>query len=285
MRSNVFRMLVFAACAAMYAALIGCATQTAGSPDGPGASEQVAGPTIEEQIALLAGRDAFELEPIDGAEAWLGDDRFAAYIDTLTHDEFIVDTETKMVLAFDRGTHIYQEPIDLAPYPGEPSREEMLALADDFARENVPDRDISTMRRTAWRRVCGIDTMGDTLEYQVMYRRYVNGVKVPEYASVTVFLPSWTWTPSLSAHEGGGDADAPPEPQVTMLEALDTAASESGFGEYSVKELSLSSWNGEYFWSFELENLNVPENSFGGHAAWVRIDATTGECIEVAGCG
>ena len=190
-----------------------------------------------------------------------------------------------MVLAYEPGTRIYQEPIDLPLYPDEPSREEMIELADSFARENVPERDISTMRRTAWRRVCGMSTMGDTLEYHVMYRRYVNGAMVPEYASVSITLPSWSWTPSPSAHEGFQPYDTPPPPEVTMLEALETATQEAGFAESQVKELALKYWGDRYFWSIELENLNVPENSFGGHAAWVDIDAITGECLDTSTCG
>ena len=272
------------------ALIIGCSAQASQRPESANdvASESASaspnatapGPSIDEQIAILTGRSDADLIPIEGAQAWLGGSGLEAYVDKITHDEFIVDLSRQMVLAYDLGTNIYQEPIDLPAYPGEPPREQIIDLADSSAREQVPERDISTMRRTAWRRVLGSDPAGDTLEYHVMYLRYSNGAEVPEFANVTITLPTWDWAPSISAYEGTQPYKTPPPPRVTMLEALETAARQANFAEWKVKRAVLKVWGSSYFWSFELENLDVPEGFVGGDAAWINVDALTGECIQ-----
>ena len=234
---------------------------------------------IEEQVSIVTGRDDVKLIAIDGSDSWLGGVGLAAYVDPATHDEFIIDSDRNMLLAYDPGTAVYQEPADSPTYPGEPSRDEIMQLAQEWATEYLPERDIASMRCTALRRV-----IGEIVEYTVEYRRYVHGVRMPEMASVTITLPISDWTPSRSAFEHADEYETPPQAQTTMLEALEAAQNAAGFSECSVQSVNLNWWKDTYRWSIELENLTVDPPQFGGHASWIEVDAVTGEVLGVTDC-
>jgi len=238
--------------------------------------------SIEEQARAVTDRDDVALDPMDDAQAWLGNEDLAAYSDPNTHDEFIADTSSGQLLSYTPGTAIYQDPITLPLYEGEPSREEVIDMADAWAREYAPQYDISTMRRTAWRRVAGIDNQGDLLEYVVEYHSYVDGVRVPEWVNVTVSLPTWVWVPSLSAFEDSDPYDEVGAPEVGMLEAIDTAADEAGMVDYTVKRSELVTQDGGLQWTIELEDNDVDTTQLGGGAAWMQVDALTGEVAATA---
>jgi len=277
------------------ALLAGCSTlagagdnpRTAGAPSSsePTAQAEPEIPGVEAQIALVTGRQGVVLQEVAGADAWLGGAELKAYADAETHDEFIVDESRGMLLAYDPGTTIYQEPATLNTFPGEPSREEITALADQWATKYAPRRDISSMRRTARRRVCGNSEQGETLEWLVEYRRYVGGIRVTEWAHVTVTLPTWTWAPSRNVFEHVEEYEAVPKPRVNVAEALDTAAESTGYDSYVVRYAYLMYWKGSLCWSFQLEDPAPDANSFGGEAAWVRVDALTGTIIGTDFCG
>ncbi|MDA3935442.1 MAG: hypothetical protein PF636_01065 [Actinomycetota bacterium] len=241
--------------------------------------------TIDEQVAIVTGRGDVDLTPIEGAEAWLDSTDLAAYVDPVSHDEFIVDVTREQLLRYDPGTTIYQDPINASMYPGEPSRDEVIALADEWAIEYTPEFDISKMRRTAFRRTSGQSNEGAMLEYQVEYHTYVGGVRMPEWVSVNVSLPTWTWVPSRSAFPHTEQYESVPPPATTAVEALETAIDATQYTGYSVKSIDLAYWKGGYQWNIELDNLDADPNQFGNHGAWVHVDAMTGELLGVASCG
>ncbi|MDA3937263.1 MAG: hypothetical protein PF636_10510, partial [Actinomycetota bacterium] len=253
--------------------------QTASSPTSQTPMAEETAPSLEEQVAAVTGRDDVVLEPIESAGAWLGGDDFEAYRDPATHSEFIVDTSRQMLYSYSPGTQVYQDPIDATPYPGEPSRDEVLELGDEWMIEYLPQFDISTMRRTALRRVSGVTPDGDMLEYSVRYRTYENGIEVPKTADVNITLPTWQWIPSRSAFELANEEADPHRPEIFITDALDAAAESAGYDEYVVQEVRLSWWEGVTRWSFELEKADPDPMDFGRHAAVVFVDPITGEAM------
>lgn len=271
----------FAACM-LFVALPGCSAVEVRAPridaahEATGTSAHDATLTIREQASIVSGRKDVRLDPIPGAQAWLGNGSLAAYVDPSSHDEYIADESRGLLLSYMPGTEVYQDPLNLAGYPGEPPRAEVLRLADDWARKYSPKHDISTMRRTAKRRVAGTGPKGHTLEYSVEYRRYVNGVRMPEWVIVEVTLSSWSWRPSRSLFEHSGAFQKTPPPVVTMLEAVKLASTAAGIAHYRVESADLAVWEGQYYWDIELDNASPSPRIVGNQGALVRIDAMSG---------
>ena len=261
----------------------GVAEQGLASADTTPAVEPVASfePTLEDQIALVAGREGVVLQPIENASAWLGDADLAAYVDPSTHDEYIVDHARETLLSYEPGTAIYQTPLELADYEGEPSRDEILALAEQEAMSQAPDHDLATMRRTALRRLAGIDVQGDVLEYQVSYRRYSSGMRGFESVEVVVDLPSWSWTPSMSVWEYAQPYETPPPvPGLTMMDAIEALSAETGIVEYTVESAFLAVWHTGPGWFVELEQVPDEPGIDGCWGVSGLIDAVSGD-VEV----
>lgn len=278
---------LFAACV-LFVALPGCTagrarTTTKGSTHD--ATETAGGgakDAIRRQASIVTGRKDVRLDPMSGAQAWLGSRDLAAYVDPTTHDEFVADESRGLLLSYMPGTDVYQEPLGLAPYPGEPPRAEVLRMADEWARKYSPTQDIASMRRTAKRRVMGEEPRGDMLEYSVEYRRYVDGVRMPEWTMVTIALPSWSWKPSRSAFVHSDPFQSPPPPAITVLEAIVLASKAAGIADYRVESADLAVWDGKYIWQVELSNASPAPNVVGNHGAWVSIDAVSGATGGVA---
>lgn len=283
MRRLALSAFVLASCLGTSLMLAGCGIQNTPAdvtvqPSKPPAP--IAG--WQREISSLSTTPAQAVVPIKDAQRWLQDGALAAYVDPVTHDEFIVDVSRDTLLAYERGDDLYQVQSDLPTLPGEPSRRAILARWEPWAQKKAPALDLATMRRTARRRISGSGPGGQTVEYAIAYERYARGVRQRQWAHVNVGMQQsdWSQTPYLSTLDETQTVTAVPRSKLPQV--IRAAADSSNFSSYRVGFARLISHNGRVYWDIQLINAEA-EPSLGRTAAWVRIDARTDEIVGSGG--
>ena len=271
---------------ALLALVMSACSQKAGSGPGPSAgpstgSTESAPPDARwrDEISVVSGSSGVDVVPIENAQAWLQDDALAAYVDPKTHDEFIVDLSRDTLLSFLPGDDVYESPIGLATYDGEPTREEVLSRWDAWIRRNVPGYDTTSMRRIAPRRMAG----SGLLEYLIQYDRYERGVRQREWVHLTVDMPLRTWQPESQVSSFAETATLSLTPRSTILEVIDIAREAAELPSARTESAQLIAFGGRVLWHIELNDTSAASEDAGSRGAWVRIDAETNDLVAVGG--
>jgi hypothetical protein len=133
--------------------------------------------SLQEQASWLKGSTA-TLTPIPDAARWLGSPDFEAYRDT-SGAELVYDRVRGLVLSWETeyrtvtATDTYRLPRSGVPVAT------AVGYADVRLERDVYKGDLSTMRRRV-----RLFNHGNGYEFDFSYDRYVNGVRIPDFATV-----------------------------------------------------------------------------------------------------
>jgi hypothetical protein len=216
---------------------------------------------------------------MEGAQVWLGQGDFAAFVDKVSDSEFVVDLARRRVLSFVAPGGLDRPTSELATQPGEPAREVILRGLDRWVAANAKDLTDPALRRTVER----IDH-GQVMSYDAFYQPYVDGIPVRPSASVSVMLDYSDWKPGYRLHRFPGEKPTTLDPAISMPSAIDMARQATGMYQARLVGAEVKAWRGRLDWFIELDNkANVPPDSMGGRGSAVTIDAMTGEVTSHGG--
>lgn len=273
---------------ASLAVVTGCSSTSAGPPNTPTTADapKAGGGAPEwvlSQAAAVTGKANLDLVQMDGASEWLGGNGVAAFRDRSDGTEFIADLAAERLIAFTPADGVdgstAKEP---KAYRGEPGREAILRRAEAWAAKKAPGYPFGGMRRTVTRRVFAVEDRGDVLGYHVTYQKYVRGVRVREFASLSVELPTWDWKPKFYLNKHLTKDDSPPEPAVEMRAAIQSARQTAGMSAAVASSAELLVWGRGLEWLVILDRGEPAPGAFGGGKVAVNVNATTGEVRSTA---
>lgn len=234
---------------------------------------------IRSEAASLSTSSRVDLVPMEGAQAWLGQGDFAAFVDKVSDSEIVVDLGRRRVLSFVAPGGLDRPASELATQPGEPAREVILRGLDRWVAAHAKDLTDPALRRTINR----IDH-GQLLSYDALYQPYVDGIPVGPSASVNVMLDYSDWKPAYRLHRFPGKKPSTLDPAISMPVAIDIARQATGMREATLVAAEVKDWRGGLEWFIELDNAaNVPPESMGNRGSAVTIDAMTGEATSRGG--
>ncbi len=260
-------------------------------PDGPGRYTSAPQPYVFRRLTAQSKKAQLEtllgerLE-LEGVNEWVG---------------MSVHPNAPIELYRDERDHvwIYNQPLgtwvgrlpestDQTPgrvYPGEASREESLNRADALAREYFPANDLTAwakMFRSWDRRVMGPEAE-PIVSYDVMYQKYLNGIRMPKAISVTVYALSGGT--DFVGMQVSDDVTFTIEPKVTPVRA-DRVVRESAYElaeDARLTDFELVVWDNVLHWrmTYELPERKPTQGELlvGVAPSVYAVDATTGELI------
>jgi len=170
-------------------------------------------------------------------------------------------------------------------YPGETPRDECLNRADALARQYFTG-DPGTwpqMFRSWQRRVMEAPT-GPIVSYDVLYERFVVGIRMPDAVSVTVYALSGG--SDFVGVQVSDEVTFTVEPQVTALRADRVVREQSELAEDArLTGFELVVWGGVLHWRMAYDEP-LPESPEGtvvitGEPPVFAVDATTGDLIDM----
>lgn len=236
--------------------------------------------TLQEQASWLKGSPA-KLTAIAGAERWLDSADLAAYRDS-SGAELVYDRKRDLVLSWETQWRTVPDP------KTDTYRPKQFAVPVGTAAQKADARirqiykgDFSLLRRRVWFH----DQGGTGWAYEFQYDRFINGVRVPDYASVSCSGHTGSAAKLAFTHQKpeGIAAAKSFHPKMDLKTAVTKAANAAGLKEWRFlsAELYVAGPQTRVVWLVKLADTSTPPpgvQRMGGEQ-WMEVDPLTGDAL------